>query len=283
MDEKENRLDFEPLLPGYFRTGKQPSRTSVPRRSLGHPFDPNFALLNSTLLLDSPLTWFLVDEKRISPSGQHPAPLCASLVPSSPEVGVVTPKENLAALKMLSEPVVRQFLEMDTCFMLADNYLLAMAFIYLKRASLPPQHFTSFNLFVALHLAHDMDEDDLSLKGELVRFAMGDESPSTVKLFMAKRDKLWHGLNYRTLVTKEACDEMMSVLVPQHPIWHRVRSPDHGGVSIPFHIREIIHNKWRTHAHLSHNSRATCLICEGLAYMKNLKRYMDIRPRVFLT
>lgn len=84
--------------------------------------------------------------------------------------------------------------------MLADSYLLAVALTYFKRANFPPERYTFFNLLVALYLAHEVEEDDLDIKQDLVRVAMGGQmtiSTHSLQFFLARRVRLWTDLDYK--------------------------------------------------------------------------------------
>ncbi|XP_017602749.1 PREDICTED: speedy protein C, partial [Corvus brachyrhynchos] len=68
--------------------------------------------------------------------------------------------ERDAFFSLLEDTVVQAFLSTDVCCRVSDKYLLAMALTYFKRAGLPTSEYTPLNLFAALYLASDMEEDE---------------------------------------------------------------------------------------------------------------------------
>ena len=46
--------------------------------------------------------------------------------------------------------MVQEFLLIDICYRVSDNYLLAMVLAYFKRAHLTVEEFTKENFFIAL-------------------------------------------------------------------------------------------------------------------------------------
>ncbi len=158
-------------------------------------------------------------------------------------------------------------LNWDKCCLLADKYLLATALTYFKRANLRHQQYTPCYLFVALYLAHDMEEDDLDLKNDLVRFAMCDSvSNSKLKLFLRKRDKLWHEMGLRSAVNHFCCEAIMKYCLPNHKIWRRERATNHGGVCLPMHVKNLVHKELRlVNSYVECNVR--CIVCESRNYL----------------
>lgn len=150
--------------------------------------------------------------------------------------------------------------------MLADKYLIASTLIYFKRASFLPKNFTYFNFFTALYLAHDMEEDDLDLKNDLIKFAIGDDITETLaKFFISKKDKMWHSMDFRSTVSRISCEYIIKTCFPEHSVWKRTRCHDHGGVNIPFHLKEKVH-KCRIGFG---SSRIRCIVCESVKFLKN--------------
>ncbi|CAG2172857.1 unnamed protein product [Oppiella nova] len=157
---------------------------------------------------------------------------------------VLTKRDVQTFRRLLDEPAVQELLLWDKCCLLADKYLLAMALTYFKRAGLRHQQYTPVYLMVALYLAHDMEEDDLDVKLDLVRFAMSDTvSDSKLRLFLRKRDKLWHQMGLRAAVNHHCCDAIMRYCMPDHPVWQREREVSHGGVCVPAHVKYVVHRE----------------------------------------
>ena len=55
-------------------------------------------------------------------------------------------------LNMLSDPVIKAFHAHDTCCLTSDRYLLAMVFVYFKKAKLEHEEYNRLNFFKALYL-----------------------------------------------------------------------------------------------------------------------------------
>ena len=53
---------------------------------------------------------------------------------------------------MLSDPVIKAFHAHDTCCLTSDRYLLAMVFVYFKKAKLEHEEYNRLNFFKALYL-----------------------------------------------------------------------------------------------------------------------------------
>jgi len=126
-----------------------------------------------------------------------------------------------------NDDVIQDFLWMDSCFVLADNYLLSMVYTYFRRANLYRREYTRINFFAALYLAHDTVEDNEDLKLQMYPWVLGVEWKN-IKDFIKKKDELLQRMDYRAAVSKRTCDEVMK-LFPTHPIWRRRRKPSHGG------------------------------------------------------
>ncbi|GAB6022107.1 hypothetical protein CHUAL_006250 [Chamberlinius hualienensis] len=105
------------------------------------------------------------------------------------------------------ERIIR-LLNTDVCCRIADKYLLAMVFVYFKRAKLSPMEYTRRNFFTALFLAHDMEEEDDDAKVELLRWSLGHRWSLMTCRFLRARDKLWKQINYRGIVSRKLCDEV---------------------------------------------------------------------------
>ena len=131
-------------------------------------------------------------------------------------------------LDLLSNPEVEAFMQRDRCFVAIDNYILATAFVFFKRANLLLEEYTVKNLWLALYLAHDAEEDEEPRKWEMLPWALGDNWQHRLKSWEAEKQAFWRRIAYRVLVTKEQCKQVMS-LEPNHQAWSRLRAADHGG------------------------------------------------------
>ncbi|XP_047132620.1 speedy protein A isoform X1 [Hydra vulgaris] len=143
----------------------------------------------------------------------------------------ITPDKGslLAAFfKVFDDDVVQDFLWMDKCYTLSDKYLLAMVYTYFRRAKLNKREYTRMNFFVALYLAHDVEEDNEDLKLEIYPWALGLHWKRRHLHFISQRDALLKRMKFRAIVSKLTCDEVI-LLCPSHPIWKRERKSHHGG------------------------------------------------------
>jgi hypothetical protein len=79
---------------------------------------------------------------------------------------------------------------------------------------------------LALYLAHEVEEEDNTMRVELIREAFGqyDINRPSFKLFMQRKDQLWKSLNYHVIVKKEECQSVMNRILQNNYIWRRERS-----------------------------------------------------------
>ncbi|UJR25581.1 hypothetical protein I4U23_006925 [Adineta vaga] len=180
---------------------------------------------------------------------QHDTSNMIALVPSIPMIDQqiqLKYKENLRQnstlklrrcvalfLHLIDHSSIVDFLQYDKHFRHADKYLLAMTLIYFWRAKLREHYFTKDSFYLALWLAHDSVEEDLTAKYGLLPWALqtNDGHPSVdlkndFKRFLTKKNDLWTRLGFRARVSKEECDEIM-LIQPHHWIWQRERSNDY--------------------------------------------------------
>ncbi|KAK6638713.1 hypothetical protein RUM43_006980 [Polyplax serrata] len=106
-----------------------------------------------------------------------------------------------------TNPIIQRFLQYDSSYCLADKYLIAMVFIYFKRAQLSPQDYTYLNFFAGLCLAQSMEED-IDLSPNIYPWALGKYVQNELPNLLELKSLLWQAMDHRAAVSYHCCTQV---------------------------------------------------------------------------
>ena len=61
------------------------------------------------------------------------------------------------------------------------------------------------------YLAHDIEEDNEDLKYEILPWVLGPYWRNNISHFLQKKDDIWARMNYRAIVSKKCCEEVIII------------------------------------------------------------------------
>lgn len=136
----------------------------------------------------------------------------------------------------------------DVCCMSSDQYLIAMTFVYFKKTKLHHHEFTRENFFMALYLAHEIEEETEEHRWEILPWALGKDWSCKFNAFIHGKNELWRKMDFKGIVSKKTCLDIITLeAMKNHSAFARVRISDHGEIR-----RQLRSTSYRPHGPLWH-------------------------------
>ncbi|XP_056419219.1 speedy protein 1-A-like isoform X1 [Hyla sarda] len=147
---------------------------------------------------------------------------------------ILQPEERAAFYRLLDEGHIQLFLGRDSCYKIADKYLLAMVLIYFRRANLRTEEYNTY-FFPALFLANQFEEDEM-FRREIYPWALGPMWTAMKTWMLHLRNLLLLRMRFHAWVTRDTCDLIMAQ-DPEYWAWKRERK-EHQGWAIRWYRRD---------------------------------------------
>ncbi|XP_063293476.1 speedy protein 1-A-like [Pelobates fuscus] len=166
----------------------------------------------------------------------------------------VRKEEREEFFKLLENDIIKEYLDQDRCLRTSDKFLLAMVLAYFHRAKMDLDEYNVLMFFTALSLANMVEEDE-PFQREIYPWVLGQAWFVLLPEFERLRNLFWERMNYRGLVTRSTCEQIMGE-DPMHWAWLRVRKDHHSWV-----FRS--HLRWKDEYRLRGPGRSpiNCYLC----------------------
>lgn len=178
----------------------------------------------------------LVIEERSSLTLSNPGTNRANVPYDYPAFSLATNKLK-TFIELLDHPTIKSFHIHDSCCLSSDKYLLAIVLVYFTRAEYQLEDYTVRNFFLALYLAHDVEEEIDDYKWEILPWALGKDWSQNLKNFTRARYQLFCKMRCYGNVSHACCRGIFNAIEQRYPerkltspILIRKRDAQHGHV-----------------------------------------------------